>query len=359
MAKNMFAIIPTLIFGLIIYFIIRPRDKKNNFILGFDSKEDALSQIAFLLATAFFGIFLYSLSKRIGSDLFDWKTVILLTAIFSAFIAYYFKAVISLVFAIPTFIVWWGSSSGFWIEKYEVKPIIALSALGLVCVCLFLKGRMLELLSGTREIFKKFSVVYYVMGILSTLFLVMFFSMEFGLRGIEEMSQGKAIFASWQLALWLIIFAAGLIGLIIYLAIKDKDRVITHELAGAGVLGILFATLPFLPEQKLFISSQSSYYGSEQMGILSRVTPAGFFWLILFNLLALFLCLGIIFIGYLRKENWMVNLGALSLGFLILIKYFDWFYSSMDKSLFFLVGGVLLFVIGWVMDRSRKKLLVE
>lgn len=355
----MFAIVPILILGLVVYFVVRPKDKRTGFLAGFDSKQDALSQVAFLSSTFFFGIFLFVLSKRIGSDLFDWKTVILLTAVFSAFIVYYFKAVISLIFAIPTFVIWWEASAIGWIDKFKAKPIIALGVLGIICVLLYLKGRGLEMLSDTWNAFKKFSIVYSIFGILSTLGLVMFFSMEFGLRNIEKMSQGKVIFTSWQLALSLMIFAAAVIGTIAYLAARDKVRAITHELAGAGVLAVLFGILPFLPEQKLFIYSQSSYYGSEQLGILSRVTPTGLFWLILFNLLALFLCLGIIFIGYLRKENWMVNLGALSLGFLILIKYFDWFYSSMDKSAFFLIGGILLFVVGWIMDRSRKKLILE
>lgn len=348
-------IIPIILIGLLVYYTVQERSavKKPDFFLGFESKEDALSQFMLLLATAFFGVFLFVLSKRVGSDLFDWKAAILLTMIFSTIIAHYYKAIVPLIFAIPEFFAWWGFLSAEWVEKYGVKPIAVLSVFALVFAYLYLEGLIHEALSEKYKFFKKFSLVYMIFGMVSSLGMIFFLSTEAGMRGIQEMSAGKSIFASWQLSFALIFFAAAIIAAIAYLALKDKSRAIMHELAGAGILAILFGIMPFLPKQDLFFTKHS-YYNPGGLGILSRIAPFGIFWLILLNLLALALCLGVIFIGYLRKENWIINLGALSLGILILVKYFDWFYNSMDRSVFFLIGGVLLFIIGWGMDRSRK-----
>ena len=67
--------------------------------------------------------------------------------------------------------------------------------------------------------------------------------------------------------------------------------------------------------------------------------------------------LGIILVGYLRKESWHVNMGVVLLFILILVKYFDWFYTFLDKSLFFIGAGILMFAVGWLMERARKRVL--
>jgi uncharacterized membrane protein len=38
------------------------------------------------------------------------------------------------------------------------------------------------------------------------------------------------------------------------------------------------------------------------------------------------------------------------------VKYFDWFFKFMDKSVFFIVAGIMLFAIGWAMERGRRYL---
>jgi len=44
---------------------------------------------------------------------------------------------------------------------------------------------------------------------------------------------------------------------------------------------------------------------------------------------------------------------------LIFVKYFDWFFTFLDKSVFFISAGVLLFVVGWLMEKGRRYMLAE
>jgi len=62
-------------------------------------------------------------------------------------------------------------------------------------------------------------------------------------------------------------------------------------------------------------------------------------------------------LGYLKRENWLINLGAFFIFILIFVKYFDWFFAFLDKSIFFISAGILLFVVGWFMEKGRRYLL--
>ena len=69
--------------------------------------------------------------------------------------------------------------------------------------------------------------------------------------------------------------------------------------------------------------------------------------------------MGVIFVGYGRKEKWLINLGIFFLFIFILVKYFDWFFDFLDKSVFFIGAGVLLFAVGWFMGKGRRYMLSE
>ena len=61
--------------------------------------------------------------------------------------------------------------------------------------------------------------------------------------------------------------------------------------------------------------------------------------------------------GYVKKEKWLINLGAAFLFMLIIVKYFDWFFTFLDKSIFFIGAGILLFIVGWLMEKGRRNIL--
>jgi uncharacterized membrane protein len=55
----------------------------------------------------------------------------------------------------------------------------------------------------------------------------------------------------------------------------------------------------------------------------------------------------------------LVNTSVVFFVFLIIARYFDMFFSMLDRSAFFLAGGVVLLVAGAVAERSRRRLLEE
>jgi uncharacterized membrane protein len=99
-----------------------------------------------------------------------------------------------------------------------------------------------------------------------------------------------------------------------------------------------------LPDQNIFFNSNY------------ELSATGIFWAAIINFALFFEILGVIFSGYLRKELWLVNMGTIFLLIFVAVKYFDWFFDFMDKSVFFLVAGVLLFGVGWTMERGRRYL---
>ena len=36
---------------------------------------------------------------------------------------------------------------------------------------------------------------------------------------------------------------------------------------------------------------------------------------------------------------------------------FDWFFTFFDKSIFFISAGIILFIVGWFMEKGRKYML--
>lgn len=77
---------------------------------------------------------------------------------------------------------------------------------------------------------------------------------------------------------------------------------------------------------------------------------------VLFNL-AMAGCIGaLIAIGYQREDIRLVNLGMSSLALLVAVRYCDFFWGLLSRSVFFLVGGALLVLGGIALERKRREL---
>ena len=170
---------------------------------------------------------------------------------------------------------------------------------------------------------------------------------------LQELTGGGSVFGSWEIVLSLGLFAASVAGLLVYALTR---KVLSYMEASALLfLGILISAFAFLPEQVVFEKSFRSIYNYYS----AVLTNTGVLWAVVFNLLIFFELLGVIFSGYRRKESWLINIGMVGLFMLIAFKYFDWFFTFLDKSLFFIGAGVLLLVIGWFMERNRRRLIAD
>jgi uncharacterized membrane protein len=80
------------------------------------------------------------------------------------------------------------------------------------------------------------------------------------------------------------------------------------------------------------------------------------FYTLIYNLIFGLLTIFLIYIWYQKSDIKIVNVGIFWLSIFIFAKYFDFFWSLMDRSLFFIVGGIIL-VLWWIaLERKRKQI---
>ncbi|MCH7737390.1 MAG: DUF2157 domain-containing protein [Chloroflexi bacterium] len=81
------------------------------------------------------------------------------------------------------------------------------------------------------------------------------------------------------------------------------------------------------------------------------------FYAILFNALLAIALLGVLVSGYMRgRESW-VNIGLAFISIDIFSRYFEYSWDLLDRSLIFVVAGVVLLVGGYLVERGRQMML--
>jgi hypothetical protein len=337
---------PIVIIGLIIFFVSRrhkkthPAQDKEWYLRFAFSREDAVSQLFYLLSFFFFGVTLLSFNKDLGDPL-TWRTVLFITSVVGLIGAYYLKTVYTLAFSLVGLIGWWGAQAYQWMIEKNIAASAYFLGLTFLALLLYSLGHLHE----KQMKFKRFALVYLVIGIVLVTGTLFAFSTKLGIGAIGGMTKGLSFLDSWQLTVSLLVILASLVFTTLYSV--AKKLLFRLEFIAVFVLIGLFGVTALLPEQTMY--AQTGYYFSG--GELSSV---GILWAIVYNFVIFFELLGLIFSGYLRRETWLINLGALFLFLLIIVKYFDWFFTSLDKSVFFIGAGILLFFVGWFMERGRR-----
>ena len=344
---------PAVIIGFFVFFARRrkksghPATDKEWYLQFALSKEDAVSQFFLLLSVFFLGVTLLAFNKDLG-DPFSWRTILFITSALSLVSAYYFKALYPLAFGLIAITTWWGEQAEAWIQGKDVATSAIFAGLAFVALLFYLLGHLHE-----REIkWKRFALVYLVLGIISITGALFFFSSKPGLSVLEEMTKGVSFFGSWQITLSLFIFFVSLAGVSLYTV--AKKLVSPFEFLAVLLLTLLFGVIALLPQQSMFLGA-GNYYSFYSGG--QELSSSGVLWAIIFNFAVFFELLGLIFSGYLRRETWLINLGAFFLFLLIIVKYFDWFFTFLDKSIFFIGAGILLVAVGWFMEKGRRMMI--
>jgi uncharacterized membrane protein len=84
---------------------------------------------------------------------------------------------------------------------------------------------------------------------------------------------------------------------------------------------------------------------------LSEKTYAG-----LFNIIFLGLLILLLYAGYSTEDMGIINTAMFWFIPLIFARYFDFFWELLPRSLFFIIGGLALLLIGVGLERKRKEL---
>lgn len=80
---------------------------------------------------------------------------------------------------------------------------------------------------------------------------------------------------------------------------------------------------------------------------------------IAFNLLFFASLLWLIYFGMHEGNRQLVNLSFVFFAITLLNRYFDTFWELLDRSLFFMAGGILVVGLGIVLERKRRSLMVD
>lgn len=350
---------PLIIVGLVIFGIsafIRWLIRRKKGVLEEDedqssqiflSKEDAVSQFFFLLSIVFLGVTLLAFNYDFGNPV-SWRIVFYIASIIGLVIAYYYKSVFPLAISLIGIIGWWGAQAAYWAETKDISMSSVFVGLMLISLILYTLGHLHEI----KEKYKRFAMVYLIFGIISITGALFFLSTRVGLKFLDEISGGIEFYGEWRISISLILFVVALIGVLFYTL--NRKLISTYQAIAVILLAILFCSILFTGGAGMFTDLRKGYIYSS-----SQLTSTGIFWAIVYNIVIFFEILGLIFSGYIRKEKRLINLGAIFLFLLILVKYFDWFFESLDKSIFFIGAGILLFVVGWFMEKGRRKIILD
>jgi hypothetical protein len=347
-----FLIWPIIIIGLIIFFAVRRRKRghpakdKQWYLRLALSKEDAVSQLFFLLAVFFIGAMLLALNRDFSSH-FSWQTILLATSAAGIAIAYCFKVFYPLIFSLLGISSWWSVQASEWLSKQHSQTSAILIGLAFLAILFYSLGRLHE----KEEKWKRFAMVYLILGLLFITGFLFSLSTEQGISSLDYATKGRSFFLSWQIVLSLALSLALLIGTLSYNFFKKLISV--WELLAASFLTISFGLIAVLPQKNLYFQGLYSFNFSAG----STLTDSGVTLAIIINIVLFFELLGLIFLGYQKKETWLINLGVFFLFVLIIVKYFSWFFTFLDKSLFFIGAGLLLFVLGFFMEKGRRRLI--
>ena len=78
---------------------------------------------------------------------------------------------------------------------------------------------------------------------------------------------------------------------------------------------------------------------------------------LIFNLLFAAGIIGLICLGYIRRYPPYINIGLLFFVLDVTARYFDFFWKLLPRSIFFIVGGLILLAGGMFLERKRRAVL--
>ncbi len=184
--------------------------------------------------------------------------------------------------------------------------------------------------------------IYSILSATPLTLLLFFLSSESGLRDFDFDIKSLPLF-SYLLILTVIYL---LLNLILYIYCFRNKINLLKEIGYSLVFMFLLTLIIFIfPHKNLFIE-------------YNKLSGLGIFWAIVFNIILFLEIVGILFMGYLNKKDLFINLSTVFIFIFIFVKYFDWFFTFLDKSIFFIGAGILFFVAGWFMEKGRRYLLL-
>ena len=360
-------LIPVLVIGVIIFAIFRWKKgkdsggslKKTNFVHFFDL---VVSQLSIALSVLFFLYFLFSITKTYNVDM-EAHYVALPGLVVGFVLSYKLKQQLLLFLSIIGGYSWWVWLAIFEISKMSeissgdtLDPYYGVSAPEYRALVIFIGVLILGLLyyilghiHSHKHGYNYFDMIYRIWSFIPATVMLVLLSNKFVLiEAVPSLLAGNPLSIPLIVVLCLMLICVGIVLLGFYGHIYNmmNNRFLTSIILTLFGLGLLL----FIPKMELKSSPSNFLYGDSTPNFL------GYVFLIFFNIFIFGEFLLLILYGYLKKNIVFISLGTVLLFILCIEKYVEWF-SFTEKGLFFTGAGILMLVLGFLLERARRSII--
>jgi uncharacterized membrane protein len=233
-----------------------------------------------------------------------------------------------LTLSLLVLLLWLGVESRFWVINAPLYgDFISVVMLYLMAGLMLWNAGLLHREAGP---YKTLAGPYVAIGILVSFACAFIFTFE-----VYREGHGAPELWMFYLAVYAL-FAAALAG---RLFIKDKTLGRFKEMAALCAmmaLALLFAAVLKIPTGK---------------SIFKYMTIA--------NLIFAAAVMGVIYLGYMRRNPLYINVGLTFFALDVCARYFDFFWTLLPRSLFFVVSGIMLVSGGIYLEKKRRALIAS
>jgi hypothetical protein len=320
------------------------------YLWPFSSANDAIGQLLLAVGVSLAGIAVQLAIRHFGLPSYPSITLLAVTVAAGA-LGWWQRAPIVVLGTVALSFGWWAISTQRWVSDTGSTAGLA-TGIGVVVLALIAisVARLVEL----KPADKRLGFFAWLPGTLTVITALFVLSSQSGIVLLGSKNLVSPFSASLKEGAALAILFAIALGLLAFAGLRKATSL--AETAALGVMLGVMLLLAFLPPRGAS-SGGSEYDGLFGGGGTPTLTAVGTSWAAVFNVLLLAALLGLVFLGYQRREDWLVTFGALLLFVFVLFKYFDWLFSLLDRSIAFVGAGLLFLGVGWMMERGRRSII--
>ena len=228
-------------------------------------------------------------------------------------------------------------ATGFWLYEYlgdtgsQADGIFSISVFAMLGLGLYGLGRLQGIFRDTID----YAWAFQIMGTLTVLFTVYLLGFRSAYDGIEL---AERIDPGAPIGLWALLCVFSAIGLVTQVAVYVRSlcqgrtvKPLSFELIASVLMTAAVFTVLFAPHGKEFTFP------------------------LVFNLLLLVAIIGLVVLGYVRAMESFINIGLAFFALDVVTRYFELSWDLLDRSLVFVVAGVILLAGGFFLERGRRK----
>ncbi len=221
-----------------------------------------------------------------------------------------------------------------WIhEVYRGEALLGASLFLILGLLVLSIGLIKEEIAALRP----YSEVFQLVGMITALGAV--FALSF--KDIFEFSnEGLHTEGETEVAFRILIGAAGALTLALVSITAWLHRRSEGEFTLNGIEGIAMAILLVAAYVVIGVESESEA-----------------FFAVVFNILLALTLLGVLVSGYMRGRETWINIGLVFVSIDIFARYFEYSWNLLDRSFIFVAAGVILLLGGYLVERTRQKML--